>query len=314
MTTQAPYAREIHALTSLLSESRLEIESTHEVCASPGCNYVCTGLIERHCCRVCAGAPGAHGPRCQKRHLRCANLACSFLCTGVSVAHCCRLCARGEGHGPLCKRLVGAGIGDAVDDESSGDEEALAGIPQAAGDEEDAADAADADWVTPRLVAAAAAADPDGEQEAADEVEVEGEVEGEGEALDAEALDDEQLAALLDEEIEAKEALIEAQDAQLAELMARLEQLEGEVPATTTVMVTVPDGVYENQEFVIEYEGQQLTVCCPAGCGPGVDLHLEVPASTAGAGALAAGVDAASHVDASSHGAPARHRRRCDAS
>ena len=54
------------------------------------------------------------------------------------------------------------------------------------------------------------------------------------------------------------------------------------LPATTTVMVTVPDGVYENQEFVIEYEGQQLTVCCPEGCGPGVDINLEVPVATGG--------------------------------
>ena len=46
---------------------------------------------------------------------------------------------------------------------------------------------------------------------------------------------------------------------------------------TTVVMVTVPDGVYEGQEFVLEYEGQQLTVCCPDGCGPGSDINLEVP-------------------------------------
>ena len=210
-----PYAREVSALTSLLSESRLEIEATHEICSNPGCNYVCTGLIEKYCCRVCAGKPGAHGPHCQKRHLRCANPSCNFLCTGVSIAHCCRLCARGEGHGPLCKRLVGAGIGDAMDDDGSSDEEALVGVvPEV----DDIADA-DPDWVTPRLVSASAL-NLDAELEGVDE--------GEGEVFDEEPLDDEQMAAILDEEIEAKEALIEAQDAQLAELMARLQQLEGE--------------------------------------------------------------------------------------
>ena len=36
------------------------------------------------------------------------------------------------------------------------------------------------------------------------------------------------------------------------------------------VTVNVPDGVFEGQEFLLEYEGQQLTVCCPDGCGPGI--------------------------------------------
>ena len=46
------------------------------------------------------------------------------------------------------------------------------------------------------------------------------------------------------------------------------------------VAVTVPDGVYEGQEFIMEYEGQQLTVTCPDGCGPGSDIDLEVPLPT----------------------------------
>jgi len=48
--------------------------------------------------------------------------------------------------------------------------------------------------------------------------------------------------------------------------------------ATTMVVVAVPDGVYEGHEFVLEYGGQQLTVCCPDGCGPGDEINLEVPA------------------------------------
>jgi len=46
------------------------------------------------------------------------------------------------------------------------------------------------------------------------------------------------------------------------------------------VMVTVPDGVYEGHEFTLEYEGTQLVVCCPDGCGPGSDIELEVPVAT----------------------------------
>ena len=58
---------------------------------------------------------------------------------------------------------------------------------------------------------------------------------------------------------------------------------------TTMVTVTVPDGVYEGQEFELEYEGQRLTVCCPDGCGPGSDIDLEVPTATgADAGGAAA--------------------------
>ena len=49
---------------------------------------------------------------------------------------------------------------------------------------------------------------------------------------------------------------------------------------TTMVAVTVPDGIYEGQEFVLEYDGQQLTVVCPDGCGPGSDIDLEVPCAT----------------------------------
>ena len=54
---------------------------------------------------------------------------------------------------------------------------------------------------------------------------------------------------------------------------------------TTMVMVTVPEGAYEGQEFMLEYEGQQLTVCCPDGCGPGSDINLEIPVATGEGGA-----------------------------
>ena len=43
-----------------------------------------------------------------------------------------------------------------------------------------------------------------------------------------------------------------------------------------TVVVTVPDGVYEGHEFTMEYKGQSLTVVCPDGCGPGDDINLTI--------------------------------------
>jgi len=45
------------------------------------------------------------------------------------------------------------------------------------------------------------------------------------------------------------------------------------------VVVNVPDGIYEGQEFLLEYEGQQLTVTCPDGCAAGDEINLEIPAA-----------------------------------
>ena len=59
--------------------------------------------------------------------------------------------------------------------------------------------------------------------------------------------------------------------------------------ATTLVTVNVPDGIYEGQEFLLEYEGQQLTVTCPDGCGPGSEINLEIPVGPGGAGPSADG-------------------------
>ena len=49
----------------------------------------------------------------------------------------------------------------------------------------------------------------------------------------------------------------------------------------TEVTVTVPDGVYGGDEFTLEYEGTELSVMCPEGCGPGdaINLAIDVPAS-----------------------------------
>ena len=47
------------------------------------------------------------------------------------------------------------------------------------------------------------------------------------------------------------------------------------------VTVCVPDGVYEGQEFQLEFEGQVLNVICPDGCAGGDEINLEVPAAPA---------------------------------
>ena len=44
-----------------------------------------------------------------------------------------------------------------------------------------------------------------------------------------------------------------------------------------SVQVIVPDGVYEGQEFFVDYEGESLCVVCPDGCGPGSDISIDVP-------------------------------------
>ena len=45
------------------------------------------------------------------------------------------------------------------------------------------------------------------------------------------------------------------------------------------VTVTVPDGVYEGDEFSIDFDGTTFNVVCPGGCGPGdaINLELDVP-------------------------------------
>jgi len=43
--------------------------------------------------------------------------------------------------------------------------------------------------------------------------------------------------------------------------------------------VTVPDGIFAGDEFVIEFDGQQLSVVCPDGCQGGDAINLTVPAS-----------------------------------
>ena len=49
-----------------------------------------------------------------------------------------------------------------------------------------------------------------------------------------------------------------------------------------TVEVYVPDGVAAGDAFVVEYEGQQLTVECPHGCTAGdtINIEIDVPKSS----------------------------------
>lgn len=199
------FAPEVDALASFLSESRLEIESTHRVCASEGCSYVCTGLIDGYCCRMCASSAGLHGPNCQKRHLRCSNPACAFLCTGVVELYCCRLCENDEGHGPLCKRLCGVGIGDGNSDGNS----------DGNGPEEGEIDEAGADEFG--TVVDETYADEGHPVETSD---------GIGGDFEEGEEDDEVMLALLDEQIQANEQLLSAQERQVLMLKARIEALE----------------------------------------------------------------------------------------
>jgi hypothetical protein len=48
---------------------------------------------------------------------------------------------------------------------------------------------------------------------------------------------------------------------------------------STEVTFTVPDGVYAGDEFMLEYNGTELMVLCPDGCGPGdaISLQLDLP-------------------------------------
>lgn len=48
------------------------------------------------------------------------------------------------------------------------------------------------------------------------------------------------------------------------------------------VELIVPDGVAEGEEFLIDFEGQNLFVACPSGCGPGDPISIEVDAPTEG--------------------------------
>jgi len=55
----------------------------------------------------------------------------------------------------------------------------------------------------------------------------------------------------------------------------------------TEVTVCVPDGVYEGDEFTLNYDGTDLTVVCPDGCGPGDEINLMIdlpPAEDGGGG------------------------------
>ncbi|KAL3893862.1 MAG: hypothetical protein SGPRY_013973 [Prymnesium sp.] len=199
------FAGEAQALSSFLSESRVKIEQTHRVCSSVGCNYVCTGLLPSHCCRLCASSAGKHGPRCQKRHLRCATPGCAFLCTGISSSHCCRLCAHGEGHGHLCKQVSGLGIGDAWHGvPSCSDEEEITAYTEPVsekrrGREEHVVAPA---WYASDNVSNAVHQGVDGSS------------------------DDTKLIPILDEQIEANEELLGAQQKKIAALRMRIQELE----------------------------------------------------------------------------------------
>ena len=46
--------------------------------------------------------------------------------------------------------------------------------------------------------------------------------------------------------------------------------------APQNVEVCVPDGIAEGEEFLLEFQGLQLSVACPPGCGPGDAINIEI--------------------------------------
>ena len=48
--------------------------------------------------------------------------------------------------------------------------------------------------------------------------------------------------------------------------------------APSTVLVVVPDGCFEGSIFAVDLDGRQFDIAVPAGCGPGVEIEVEVPA------------------------------------
>ena len=48
-----------------------------------------------------------------------------------------------------------------------------------------------------------------------------------------------------------------------------------------TVEVHVPDGIIGGDDFLLEFQGLQLSVTCPPGCGPGdaIQIEVDVPAT-----------------------------------
>ena len=51
--------------------------------------------------------------------------------------------------------------------------------------------------------------------------------------------------------------------------------------APQVVEVEVPDGVSSGEDFLIEFQGMQLSVACPSGCGSGdaISIEVDVPAA-----------------------------------
>ena len=56
-------------------------------------------------------------------------------------------------------------------------------------------------------------------------------------------------------------------------------QAQAQQIADNMVAVTVPDGVYAGQEFYLIFNGMQIPVICPQGCGPGMNINLELDVS-----------------------------------
>ena len=49
------------------------------------------------------------------------------------------------------------------------------------------------------------------------------------------------------------------------------------LPSPSSVIVAVPDGLYEGQEFTVSFDDREFNICVPQGCRGGDEIEVEVP-------------------------------------
>ena len=49
------------------------------------------------------------------------------------------------------------------------------------------------------------------------------------------------------------------------------------LPSASSVLVVVPDGCYEGDEFTVSFDEREFNICVPLGCQGGDEIEVEVP-------------------------------------
>ena len=49
------------------------------------------------------------------------------------------------------------------------------------------------------------------------------------------------------------------------------------LPSPSSVIVVVPDGCYEGDEFTVSFNSKEFNICVPGGCQGGDEIEVEVP-------------------------------------